>query len=509
MTLTVGDIERWDPGALREVFAALGVRAEAVGDAVAELGRLRLASWFGEAAAGAAAAVDSLRRDLQAHAGEVSAVADAARRAADSVEDINSALRQVRTEAAAWRLDIDPVTGVIRPLAGAQPEALAVLPTLQARLYSIVDQANSVDGELATAFGFPVSPVVVPPGSVDLDNRRHLAQALARARDTNAANLADLQAIQDALDANPGTRLVLFDGGGGAQVHAAIAAGDPFTATHVSVTTPGLNTTLRGSIGAMTREAAELRREARRQLIAAGRGEQTVAAVAWLGYDAPQIPAFDGLPGLGGPGANAAGVNDVSHAAVADAAAAELARFYARIQAGRAVPAHLTAIGHSYGSLTTGLALQRSTDVADAVFYGSPGVRASTPAQLNLRPGHVFAMEAPDDPIQLVFDGPPAARVFGTALPWPHGFVAGVLSAAVDVLGAGEFGPNPATNPEFVRLETDAVAVPGGLLAGASGHSQYSETAAGPAGQALLRTTGYNIAAVVAGLGDNAIRDRR
>jgi hypothetical protein len=118
-------------------------------------------------------------------------------------------------------------------------------------------------------------------------------------------------------------------------------------------------------------------------------------------------------------------------------------------------------------------------------------------------------MEAPDDPIQLVFDGPPAARVFGTALPWPHGFVAGVLSAAVDVLGAGEFGPNPATNPEFVRLETDAVAVPGGLLAGASGHSQYSETAAGPAGQALLRTTGYNIAAVVAGLGDNAIRDRR
>jgi hypothetical protein len=53
------------------------------------------------------------------------------------------------------------------------------------------------------------------------------------------------------------------------------------------------------------------------------------------------------------------------------------------------------------------------------------------------------------------------------------------------------------------------VAVPGGLLAAASGHSQYPETAAGPGGQALLRTAGYNIAAVVAGLGENAIRDRR
>jgi len=143
------------------------------------------------------------------------------------------------------------------------------------------------------------------------------------------------------------------------------------------------------------------------------------------------------------------------------------------------------------------------------VFYGSPGVRASTPAQLNLRPGHVFALETPDDPIELVFDAPPATRLFGTALPFPHGFLAAALGTAVDVTGAGEFGPNPATNPEFVRLETGAVAVPGGLLAGASGHSQYPETAAGPGGQALLRTTGYNIAAVVAGLGDNAIRDRR
>ncbi|WP_313675067.1 alpha/beta hydrolase, partial [Mycolicibacterium sp.] len=377
MTLTVGDIERWDPDAVREVFAALRIRAQAVRDAAEGLGRLPLTSWSGQAAAGAAAALERLRRDLDAHSGELSSAAEAARRATDGIEDITAQLRQLRVQAAAWRLDIDPLTGVVRPLPGARPEALAVRLTLQGRLYSLVDQANSVDAELAAAFGSQVSPVAAPhpAAGADHDNRRQLARALARARDTGAANLADLQAVQDALNANPGTRLVLFDADGGTQVHAAVAAGDPFTADHVAVTTPGLNTTLRSSIGTMTREAAELRREARRQLIDAGRGEQTVAAVAWLGYDTPQIPAFDGLPGLGGLGANAAGVNDVSQAAHAAAAAADLARFYARIQAGRAAPAHLTAIGHSYGSLTTGLALQRSTHVDDAVFYGSPGVK--------------------------------------------------------------------------------------------------------------------------------------
>ena len=506
MTMTVGDIERWDVSDVREVFGALRIRSQASMDASDALGRVAL-SWEGFAATGAAEALGVLRRDLGDHGADMTVVGEAVRRAADGIEEIQTGLRQVRVEAAAWRLDIDPVTGIVRPLAGAQPEALAVLPALQARLYSLVDQANSVDAELAAALssGFQGA---APSATVtaDTDNRRHLAKALERA--TDVANQAELQAIQDALDAHPGTRLMLFDPASGNQVHAAIAVGDPHTATHVSVTVPGLNTTMRGSIGAMTAEAVALQREARRQLIVAGRGEQTVAAVAWIGYDAPQIPAFDGLPGTGGPAANAAGVNDVSHAAVAQAAAADLARFYASIQSGRAVPAHLTAIGHSYGSLTTGLALQQSGEVSDAVFYGSPGVKARTPGQLNLRPGHVYAMETPDDPIQLVYDGPPAARVFGPALPVPYGLAAAALGPIADATGAGEFGPNPATNPEFVRLETGPVAVPGGLLAGASGHSQYTEPASGPGGEAVLRTAGYNIAAVVAGLGENAIRDR-
>ncbi|WP_236745831.1 alpha/beta hydrolase, partial [Mycobacteroides abscessus] len=78
----------------------------------------------------------------------------------------------------------------------------------------------------------------------------------------------------------------------------------------------------------------------------------------------------------------------------------------------------VTAIGHSYGSLTTGLALQEPGDhgINNAIFYGSPGIEATTPGELGVQPGHVFTMETPDDPIQWVYDGPPILEGTGAAL---------------------------------------------------------------------------------------------
>ena len=135
----------------------------------------------------------------------------------------------------------------------------------------------------------------------------------------------------------------------------------------------------------------------------AGRGNETVAAVAWIGYDPPQVPGTDNIP------ASLAGGWEVSHDDVAKAGAHDLARFYDGINASHQGPLDLTAIGHSYGSLTTGLALQEPGNhgVDNALFYGSPGIEATTPQQLGLQPGHVFTMETPDDPIQKVYDAPP------------------------------------------------------------------------------------------------------
>jgi len=174
------------------------------------------------------------------------------------------------------------------------------------------------------------------------------------------------------------------------------------------------------------------------------------------------------------------------------------------------VPAHLTAIGHSYGSLTTGLALQEPGHhgVTDAIFYGSPGIAATTPGELQLADGHVFTMQTPDDPIRHVYDAPWLHSAV-PLLPQPLESVAESALRTMDLTGAGQFGPNPATNPNFVHLETGAVAVPdptGGTLdlGAAHGHSDYPRFG----DDGTPRTTNYNVAAVIAGLQDNAIREK-
>lgn len=303
----------------------------------------------------------------------------------------------------------------------------------------------------------------------------------------DARYLPDLQAVQRAAEP-PGRKLMLLDTESGRQAHAAIAIGNPDTADHVSVTTPGLNTTVHGAIGGMTEEAMHLRDESLNQLGRLGRGDESVSTIAWIGYDTPQIP------GMHAAGSSLAGGWDVSHDSMARAGAHNLARFYDGLQAAHeGAPAQVTAIGHSYGSLTTGLALQEPGNhgITDAIFYGSPGIEASTPAQLQLQPGHVYAMEAPDDPIQWTYD----SRSVVQGIPIVGSYANSEF---------GDFGPNPATNPNFTHLTTAPTAVPDGrFLEGASGHSEYPQL--GDNGE--LRISGYNLAAVLAGLGDRAVTE--
>jgi hypothetical protein len=570
MTLTVEQIDHWDARAVREVADAARSRATAARDAAEGLAGLPcLTSWGGRAATAARDAIARTRRELDAHAAEATTIADAAQRAAGAIEDVQCDLRFLRIEAAVLGLQIDPPVNRVIPAPGSALPAvlqLIALPVLQIRLNHIVQQADSVDADLsaAVALGGPTAPAgplgAVPPedpaqfgdfwrslsrqqrdqlyrrdrgignhpgmpvgtpadpGS-DHYNRRHLAEDLASARKAGADTLPDLEALDESLQ-DPDHQLMLYDPEGG-QLHAAVAVGNPDTAAHVCVTVPGMNTTVRGAMPAMVSEAGALRRESLRQLADGGERGQDVAAIAWIGYDTPQIPAPDpGIPLVPGWVNTALGVAGselgayrVTHDGAARAGAVKLARFYDGITAAHGgKPLNLTAIGHSYGSLTTGLALQQpgGHGVSNAIFYGSPGVEAATPAQLALPPGHVFVMQTPDDIIAWRNDAPPILRAAAVAIPGPFD---DALLRVSELSGTVDFGPNPATNPNFVRLETGPAVVvdrDGGVLRfdGASGHGQYPETGStvGPDGQPLLRTPGYNIAAVVAGLSDRAVR---
>jgi uncharacterized protein YukE len=202
-----------------------------------------------------------------------------------------------------------------------------------------------------------------------------------------------LAAVTRAIDPK-GRQLLHLDVSGHAQPRAAVAVGTVDatgnvigvdTADHVAVFTPGFTTTVAGSLEGYVNDMQALQKQSRDQLAVALRGTESVAAVAWLGYDAPQ---WDTL-------------GDYDQSVLIDAAAqrggTELAGFLDGILASRPDDLHLTALGHSYGSTTTGYALQQVDGVDDAVLFGSPGAATSDIADLRVPPGHISVLEARGD----------------------------------------------------------------------------------------------------------------
>ena len=117
-------------------------------------------------------------------------------------------------------------------------------------------------------------------------------------------------------------------------------------------------------------ESAPYQAERARTLYESSRyldGDQTNASMFWIGYDAPDNLPWD-------EGWDAAGV--VTEAMATDGGE-RLADTLDGLRASRdGEPAHMTAIGHSYGSTTTGHAAHdHGIPVDDLVFVGSPGRR--------------------------------------------------------------------------------------------------------------------------------------
>ncbi|WP_152626770.1 alpha/beta hydrolase [Streptacidiphilus carbonis] len=228
----------------------------------------------------------------------------------------------------------------------------------------------------------------VPCADRDRANRSLLDRLIDSEGDVD--RLAALTAIRDRLRRQQGAfppALLLAIGAEG-QGRAVLAFGDPDHAADVSVYVPGMGTTLADVAGKDGVRALAIHDAA----ASASGARGPAASVVWLGYDPPP-----GLPG----GASAAR---------AVAGAASYGRFLAglRATAGGASP-HITAVGHSYGSLLVGKAAQRPGGIAadDIVLLGSPGTGAARAEQLGVEPGHVWAAAAPDDPVTERLPAPP------------------------------------------------------------------------------------------------------
>jgi pimeloyl-ACP methyl ester carboxylesterase len=255
------------------------------------------------------------------------------------------------------------------------------------------------------------------------------------------AKLAAVRATRQVLAQEDGRvrQLLAFDVSG-RSARAAVSVGDVDRAGHVAVVVPGFTTTVERDLVGSDRLAADLADVTRHAATLVG-DHRDVAVISWLGYDIPQ--AADTLRS--------------GHSVVlrqsAEAGARGLGEFLGHLPSDR----HITLVGHSYGTTTAGLAVAGGgTNVDDLVVLGSPGLGVDTSAALDLPTGHVYVLEADDDP----------------------------------VADLGWFGHDPSSLPGLTRLSTSATHLPDGSDGSTTfGHSSYL---------APGTTSQWNVAAVVA-----------
>ncbi|MGW7108953.1 alpha/beta hydrolase [Streptomyces xanthophaeus] len=180
--------------------------------------------------------------------------------------------------------------------------------------------------------------------------------------------------------------LGIGDQGGG---RAIVAFGNPDTSRNVSAYVPGLGTALDSHF------ARNDVQRARDTAKGAQKYDASSAAIVWLGYDAPQLPADKPLDNL-----------DVMSEDHARAGAPAYNQFMAGISAtNENADPHVTALGHSYGSLTVGQAAQLNGGIPgadDIILVGSPGTGAQHADQLNVGKEHVYVGASDHDPVSML-----------------------------------------------------------------------------------------------------------
>ncbi|WP_406201746.1 alpha/beta hydrolase family protein [Streptomyces europaeiscabiei] len=213
-----------------------------------------------------------------------------------------------------------------------------------------------------------------------------IAQMEGRQDEGSLTKLEGLRGIQERLEQDSVPPMYLLGIGGEGNGRAVISFGNPDTADNVSAYVPGLGTMLDGGFANGTVNRAFDTANLARQIDPS----TSTASIVWLGYDAPQLTAGDLLSG-----------SNVMFKDSAEAGAPAYNSFMGGISAtSEKGDPHVTAIGHSYGSLTVGTAAQQPGGIPgadDIILVGSPGVGTDKAADLGVGKEHVWVGAAEND----------------------------------------------------------------------------------------------------------------
>jgi hypothetical protein len=199
----------------------------------------------------------------------------------------------------------------------------------------------------------------------------------------------------------PQRSLLSIDAAG--QGKTAIVLGNLQTADYVTFMVPGMFFTVDGQVKDWTNDADDLYTQQvawlnRLDPVAPGQKQKTVAVVAWMGYQTPDLTNIGSLD-------------------LAYKGRDELARVVEGMQAERAsdLP-YTTIVAHSYGSTAALMALTEYDFSVNALaVVGSPGSSAQSAKDLHVQDGNVFVGAAAWDPVpsSAWFGSDPASASYG------------------------------------------------------------------------------------------------
>ena len=163
MSLTIEDVQRWDPGAVRAVGDAARTRARTSIETANDLPTFP--DWTGPGSEEAKQAIDKTRRALMRDADAALAAARSADAAAVNVQVVKDNLQQVLNMARDCGMVVDPVAGTVRPAlpSTALSNDWHNAEVLQQAIEQVLAQANTVDQQLAAAMDRADDVVDVPP----------------------------------------------------------------------------------------------------------------------------------------------------------------------------------------------------------------------------------------------------------------------------------------------------------------------------------------------------------
>lgn len=281
----------------------------------------------------------------------------------------------------------------------------------------------------------------IPTAVRDAANRAWLDDAVAEREKTltEEASLGDLMSataeihmlgeVTKALgtaDSVPARRLLTVDAEGDGR--AAVVLGDLATADYVTYLVPGMFFTIDGQINDWTDDAARIYDEQVSWLnlidqTKPGEAAKTVAVVAWMGYETPDLTSITSLD-LAGEGRDA----------IASAVEGLLAE-----RAGN--EPYISIIAHSYGSTAALMALtEYDFEIDSLAVIGSPGSPAQSVDELHVRNNNVFVGEAAWDPVPntAFFGSDPGSDSYGAK----HINVSGGIDLITNEVLAASIGHN-------------------------------------------------------------------